>query len=67
MSRLTCKGKKENAKNCGRFLGDLLEGAIEIRCPKCGNTTVVNMTKAVGLQDLMYLIHGGDNPHIGSN
>jgi hypothetical protein len=66
MTRLTCKGKKENAQSCGRFLGDLKEGTIEIRCPKCGSTTVVNMTKAVGLKDLMALLHNGDNLHIGS-
>ena len=61
MQRITCTHSIEKNgvhRQCQRYLGDLGEGTISIKCPRCGGTTYVAFQQGITLDQLAQMLGG---------
>jgi len=70
MQRLTCNHtiqKDGNTRQCQRYLGDLADSTLSIKCPRCGGVTHVALQQGVSIHQLAELLGGisCQSPHLG--
>ena len=80
MQRILCANtvtdKGGGNRPCSRYLGELAEGSISLKCPRCGGTTHVAFQQGISMDQLASLLGGiscespkeglGVAEHIGS-